>query len=171
VLSIGLRRPVVLSPSAEHRRCRERERGGEQVSAGIYGVVSVGFLIAVAFVLLGFITYAYLTLQQRLAEVAILRALGLSQWQVRTLLLFEEVFLLGVAILGGIAAGLLTTRLFLPYLPIAASVVPPFVVVMPWLAVGEFVLTVLVVFVLVLSLHVSLLLRAELGGVLRLGDG
>jgi ABC-type antimicrobial peptide transport system permease subunit len=112
-----------------------------------------------------------LTLQLRLAEVAILRALGLSQWQVRTLLLFEEVFLLGAAILGGITAGLLTPRLFLPYLPVAASVVPPFVVVMPWLAVGEFVLTVLLVFVLVLSLHVSLLLRAELGGVPRLGDG
>jgi putative ABC transport system permease protein len=143
---------------------------GNPLSAGIYGVVSVGFLIAVAFVLLGFIAYAYLTLHQRLAEVAILRALGLSQGQVRSLLLFEEVFLLGVAILGGITAGLLTTRLFLPYLPIAASVVPPFVVVMPWVAVGEFVLAVLVVFLLVLSVHVSLLLRVQLGQVLRLGD-
>ncbi|HVA92407.1 MAG TPA: ABC transporter permease, partial [Chloroflexota bacterium] len=143
---------------------------GNPLSAGIYGVVSVGFLIAIALVLLGFITYAYLTLQQRLAEVAILRALGLSPGQVRSLLLFEEVFLLGVAILGGIAAGLLTTRLFLPYLPIAASTVPPFVVVMPWIAVGGFVVAVLAVFVLVLSVHVSLLLRVRLGEVLRLGE-
>jgi putative ABC transport system permease protein len=144
---------------------------GNPLSAGIYGVVSVGFLIAVALVLLGFVTYAYLTLQQRLAEVAILRALGLSQGQVRSLLLFEQVFLVGAAILGGITAGLLTTRLFLPYLPIATNVVPPFVVVMPWLAVGAFVLAVLLVFVLVLSVHVSLLLRAQLGRVLRLGEG
>lgn len=143
---------------------------GNPLSAGIYGVVSVGFLIAVALVLLGFVAYTYLTLQQRIAEVAVLRALGLSGGQVRSLLLFEEVFLLGTAILGGIVAGVLTTRLFLPYLPIAANVVPPFIVIMPWLAVGEFVLAVLVVFVLVLTIHVSLLLRVQLGQVLRLGD-
>jgi putative ABC transport system permease protein len=143
---------------------------GNPLSAGIYGVVSVGFLVAVALVLLGFVAYTYLTLQRRIAEVAVLRALGLSGGQVRSLLLFEEVFLLGAAILGGIVAGVLTTRLFLPYLPIAANVVPPFIVVMPWLAVGEFVLAVLVVFLLVLSVHVSLLLRVQPGRVLRLGE-
>lgn len=143
---------------------------GNPLSAGIYGVVSVGFLVAVVLVLLGFLAYTYLTLQQRIAEVAILRALGLKQGQVRSLLLFEEVFLLGAAIAGGIVAGVLTTRLFLPYLPIAANVVPPFVVVMPWSAVGEFVLAVLVVFAVVLSIHVALLLRVQLGQVLRLGD-
>jgi len=141
------------------------------LASGIYGVVSVGFLVAAALALLGFLTYGYLTLQQRLFEVAILRALGLSRGQVRTLLLFEQVFLLATAIVGGIVAGLLTTRLFLPYMPIAANVVPPFLVVMPWFAVGVFVLTMLVAFVLVLSIHVTLLLRAQLGRVLRLGEG
>ena len=58
----------------------------------------------------------------------------MSPGQVRSLLLFEQIFLLGAAILGGIVAGLLTTQLFLPYLPIATNVVPPFLVVMPWLA-------------------------------------
>jgi len=142
----------------------------DPLSTGIYGVASVGFLVAAALALLGFLTYAYLTLRQRLSEVAILRALGLSRGQVRTLLLCEQVFLLAMAILGGIAAGLLTTRLFLPYMPIAANVVPPFLVVMPWSAVGEFVLVMLVAFVLVLSIHVTLLLRAQLGRVLRLGE-
>jgi putative ABC transport system permease protein len=132
--------------------------------------VSVGFLIAVAFVLLGFVTYAYLTLQDRLVEVATLQALGFSSRQVRLLLLFEEVFLLATAMLGGIVAGLLTIRLFLPYLPIAANVVPPFIVVMPWAAVGEFILALTVVFIVVLSLHVSFMLRLQVGRVLRLGD-
>jgi putative ABC transport system permease protein len=142
----------------------------DPLTAGIYGVVSVGFLVAVGLVLLGFLAYTYLTLQRRIAEVAVLRALGLSLGQVRSLLLFEEAFLLGAAILGGIVAGVLTTRLFLPYLPLAANVVPPFVIVMPWLAVAEFVLAVLIVFVLVLSVHTSLLLRVQLGRVLRLGE-
>ncbi len=110
-------------------------------------------------------------LQQRLSEVAILRALGLSHGQVRALLLFEQVFLLATAVLGGIVAGLLTTRLFLPYMPVAANAVPPFLVVMPWSAVGAFVLALLVTFVLALSAHVTLLLRVQLGRVLRLGEG
>jgi hypothetical protein len=85
--------------------------------------------------------------------------------------MFEQVFLLGTAILGGIVAGLLTTQLFLPYMPIAPNVVPPFRVVMPWLATGEFVLAVLIAFILVLSVHVTLLLRMQLGHVLRMGEG
>lgn len=145
--------------------------GGDPLTIGIYGVVSVGFLIAVALALLGLIVYAYLSLQQRLSEVAIVRALGLSQGQVRSLVLFEQVFLLGAAILGGIIAGLSTTQLFLPYLPIATNVMPPFLVVMPWDAIAEFVLALFIVFLLALSMHVSLLLRLQLGRVLRLGEG
>lgn len=145
--------------------------GDDPLTAGIYGVVSVGFLIAVGLTALGFVTYAYLTLRQRLAEFAIVRALGLSQGQVRSLVLFEQAFLLGAAILGGIAAGLLTTRLFLPYLPIAANTMPPFLVIMPWVAVAGFVLAMLLVFLLTLGVHVSLLLRLQLGRVLRLGEG
>lgn len=140
------------------------------LAAGIYGVVSVGFLIAVALSLLGFFAYAYLSLQSRLAEFAIVRVLGLSAGQLRWLLLCEQFFLLGAGVLGGIAAGILTTKLFLPYMPIATNVVPPFQVIMPWLSIGEFVLAVLVVFMLVLSAAVYMLLRLQLGRVLRLGE-
>ena len=142
----------------------------EPLTAGIYGVVSVGFLIAIGLSLLGFFAYAYLSLQRRLSEFAIVRALGLSSGQLRSLLLFEQFFLLGAGILGGICAGVLTTKLFLPYLPIATNTMPPFLVVMPWLAVSEFVLAVLVVFGLVLSADVYMLLRLQLGRVLRMGE-
>ena len=141
------------------------------LTAGIYGVVSVGFLIAIVLSLLGFFAYAYLSLQRRLTEFAILRALGLSAGQLRRLLLFEQFFLLGAGIAGGIFAGVLTTRLFLPYLPIATNTVPPFLITMPWLTVGEFVLVVLAVFAAVLSAHSTMLLKLQLGRVLRLGEG
>ncbi len=133
-------------------------------------MVSVGFLIAGALSLLGFMAYAYLSLQRRLTEFAIVRALGLSRQQLRWLLLCEQLYLLGAGIVGGIAAGVLTTVLFLPYIPIAQSTLPPYLVVVPWSAVEGFVLVVLIVFVLVLSVHVWMLLRANLGRVLRLGE-
>ncbi len=142
----------------------------EPLTAGIYGVVSVGFMIALALALLGFLAYAYLMLQRRLAEFAVVRALGLSAGQLRWLLLCEQFAVLAAGILGGIAAGVLTTRLFLPYLPFATNILPPFLVVMPWSAVGQFVAAVLLVFIVVLSINVSMLLRLHLGRVLRLGD-
>ena len=142
----------------------------QPLTAGIYGVVSVGFLIAVALALLGFFAYAYLSLQRRLSEFAIVRALGLSSGQLRLLLLFEQFFVVGAGILGGIAAGVLTTKLFLPYMPFATNTVPPFLVVMPWVAVAEFIAAVLMVFLVVLSGHVYMLLRLQLGRVLRLGE-
>jgi hypothetical protein len=42
--------------------------------------------------------------------------------------------------------------------------------VMPWVAVAEFIAAVLVVFLVVLSGHVYMLLRLQLGRVLRLGE-
>jgi len=140
------------------------------LQAGIYGIVSVGFLIAIGLSLLGFFAYAYLSLQRRLTEFAIVRALGLSPGGLRWLLLSEQFFLLGTGILGGIAAGVLTTVLFLPYLPIAQNTLPPYLVVIPWTAVEAFAGAVLVVFILVLSAHAWMVLRVSLGRVLRLGE-
>lgn len=138
--------------------------------AGIYGVVSLGFLMAIVLSLLGFFAYAYLSLQRRLPEFAIVRALGLSAGGLRWLLLCEQFFVLGAGILGGIVAGVLTTVLFLPYLPIAQNTVPPYLVIVPWTTVETFAGAVLLVFVLVLSAHASMVLRASLGRVLRLGE-
>jgi len=147
------------------------EVGQDPLRVGIYGVVSVGFLIAVALALLGFLAYAYLSMQQRLAEFAIVRALGLSSGGMRALLLYEHAFLLGAAMLGGIVAGVITTQLYLPYLPIATHTLPPFLVVTPWGAVEAFVLIMLGMFLLVLGIYSTLALRMQLGRVLRLGDG
>ena len=147
------------------------DAGIEPLKVGIYGVVSVGFLSSVVLALLGFLTYAYISLQRRLVEFAVLRALGLSSNAMRSLLLYEQVFLLGAAMIGGIVAGVLTTRLFLPYLPIAVNSLPPFLVLTPWSAILAFVLVMLVLFVLVLSTYVGLVLRLRLGSVLRLGEG
>ncbi len=143
----------------------------EPLTAGIYGVVSAGFSIALVLALLGFVAYAYLSLQRRRIEFAIVRALGLSSGQLRWLLLCEQFYLLGAGIAGGIVAGVLTTTLFLPYLPFATNTMPPFLVTTPWAAILEFIVVVLIVFLIVLSCYVYMLLRLQLGRVLRLGEG
>jgi len=143
----------------------------DPLRAGIYGVVSVGFLIALLLALLGFLTYASLSLQRRLPEFAIVRALGLSPGQLRGLLLCEHLFMLGAGMIGGLISGVLTSRLFLPYLPIASSIMPPFLIAIPWLAVEEFLAAVLIVFMLALGVYAWMLMRLQVSRALRLGEG
>jgi putative ABC transport system permease protein len=142
----------------------------DPLRAGVYGVVSVGFLFALLLALLGLFTYAYLALQRRLGEFAIVRALGLSPAQLRWLVLSEQFFLLGAGIGGGLIAGVLTSRLFLPYMPITANIMPPFLIAIPWTAIEQFVAVILIVFALVLTAHAWVLMRLQLGRVLRLGE-
>ncbi len=142
----------------------------DPLRAGIYGVASVGFLIALLLALLGFFVYTYLTLQRRAHEFGILRVLGLSSAQMRWLLLSEQFFLLGAAVGGGLIGGVLMSGLFLPYMPITTSIVPPFLVTIPWTAIAQFVTIIMIVFALVLTAHAWILLRLELARVLRLGD-
>ncbi len=143
----------------------------DPLRAGIYGVSSVGFLIAMLMALLGLLTYAVLSMQSRLQEFAIVRALGLSPLQLRWLLLDEHLFMVGAGMIGGLVSGVLLSRLFLPYLPIATSIMPPFLIIIPWPAVIEFFAIVLIVFILELAVYAWMLLRLQLGRVLRLGAG
>jgi putative ABC transport system permease protein len=145
--------------------------GDDPLRAGVYGVVSVGFLIAMLLALLGFLTYASLALQHRVHEFAVLRALGLSPGQLRWLLLGEHLFMLAAGICGGLVSGILTSRLFLPYLPLASTIMPPFLIAIPWGAVEGFLAAILIVFILVLSVYAGMLIRLPLSRVLRLGEG
>ncbi len=137
----------------------------------MYGVVSIGFLFALLLALLGLFTYAYLALQRRLGEFAIVRALGLSPAQLRWLLLSEQFFLLGAGVGGGLVGGVLTSRLFLPYMPIASGIIPPFLVTIPWTAIEQFVAVILIAAAPILAAHAWVLMRLQLGHVLRLGEG
>ncbi|HZS87100.1 MAG TPA: FtsX-like permease family protein [Chloroflexota bacterium] len=143
----------------------------DPLRAGVYGVVSIGFLFALLLALLGLFTYAYLALQRRLGEFAIVRALGLSPAQLRWLLLSEQFFLLGAGVGGGLVGGVLTSRLFLPYMPIASGIIPPFLVTIPWTAIEQFVAVILIAAAPILAAHAWVLMRLQLGHVLRLGEG
>jgi ABC-type antimicrobial peptide transport system permease subunit len=109
-------------------------------------------------------------LQRRAHEFAILRVLGLSPAQVRWLLLSEQFFLLGAAVGGGLIGGVLMSGLFLPYMPITTSIVPPFLVTIPWTAIEQFVTIIMIVFALVLTAYAWMLMRLDLARVLRIGD-
>ncbi len=112
-----------------------RALAGDPIWLGVVGVLALGALAAIAFATIGFVVSATVTTDERLGELALLRALGLSQRQLATWLTLEQVFLLVVGLLGGSALGLLLAWLVLPYStlsPSGAVVVPTPVIVVPW---------------------------------------
>lgn len=99
---------------------------------GVFGILSLGFLVSVFISLIGYILYWFFNLSSRVVQFGVLRAMGLSRKQLTGMLLLEQGFTAGLSIALGIAIGKLTSYLFLPFLQTADNVrtqVPPFRVV------------------------------------------
>jgi len=106
---------------------------------GLFGVLSVSFIVAALLTVLGFLMYSFLSFQRRMLQMGILRAIGLSSGQLLALLVFEQVFLILVGAAVGTAVGVFTGNLFIPYMQVvsdAKDMIPRFVVVTAW---GEMV--------------------------------
>jgi len=99
---------------------------------GVFGILSLGFLVSAVVSLAGYILFWFFNLSGRIVQIGVLRAMGLSRKQLTGMLLLEQVFTAGLSIGLGIGIGKLTSMVFLPFLQTtdnAAGQVPPFRVV------------------------------------------
>lgn len=99
---------------------------------GVFGILSLGFMVTIIVTLSGYILYWFFNLSGRIVQIGILRAMGLSRRQLTGMLLLEQVFTAGLSIGLGIGIGKLASLLFLPFLQTTdntAGQVPPFRVI------------------------------------------
>ncbi|SDC76372.1 putative ABC transport system permease protein [Paenibacillus sp. UNCCL117] len=99
---------------------------------GVFGILSLGFLVSAFVSLIGYVLYWFFNLSSRVVQFGVLRAMGLSRRQLTGMLLLEQIFTAGLAIALGFGIGKLTSYLFLPFLQTAENVktqVPPFRVI------------------------------------------
>jgi len=99
---------------------------------GVFGILSLGFLISVIISLIGYLLYWFYNLSSRVVQFGVLRAMGLSRRQLTGMLLLEQVFTAGLSIALGLGIGRLASHLYLPFLQTSENVqqqVPPFRVV------------------------------------------
>jgi putative ABC transport system permease protein len=99
---------------------------------GVFGILSLGFLVSVLISLIGYLLYWYFNLLSRIVQFGVLRAMGLKRKQLTGMLLLEQLMTGGLAIAIGIGVGRLVSILFLPFLQTAENVktqVPPFRIV------------------------------------------
>ncbi|GGA21113.1 ABC transporter permease [Paenibacillus physcomitrellae] len=99
---------------------------------GVFGILSLGFLLSVIVSLIGYVLYWIFNLSSRVVQFGILRAMGLSRRQLTLMLLAEQILTAGLSILLGIVIGKWAGKLYLPFLQTADNVtsqVPPFRIV------------------------------------------
>ncbi|MBD2846259.1 ABC transporter permease [Paenibacillus sp. IB182496] len=115
--------------SVEDVRIELASQSKHPTRGGVFGILSLGFLVSVIVSLAGYVLYWFFNLSGRVVQFGVLRAMGLSRKQLTGMLLLEQVFTAGLAIVLGIAIGRVTSLLFLPFLQTtgnADSAVPPF---------------------------------------------
>ena len=102
---------------------------------GMLGLLSVGFLAASLLTVIGFFLYSLLSFQERFVQLGVLRAIGLTTWQMGVALALEQLFIILTGVAAGTAIAVLTAELFIPHLPISMGThpgTPPYVVAIAW---------------------------------------
>jgi putative ABC transport system permease protein len=102
---------------------------------GLFGVLTAGFFAAIILTTVGFVLYALLSFRRRAVELGVLRTLGLSAAQMALYLIIAQLSLVLVGTLAGSGAGVLASRLFIPFFQTNGELVgavPPFEVRIAW---------------------------------------
>jgi hypothetical protein len=145
----------------------------DPVALGIIGALSLGFVAAALFAAIGFVVNASVSARERLAEFALLRALGLSPRQLSGWLSLENSLLVVISLIGGTLLGLTLAWLILPLVTLtqgATAIVPGLIVDIPWRTVLLLELVTLLALALVVGILAVALRRLGLGSVLRMGE-
>jgi ABC-type antimicrobial peptide transport system permease subunit len=137
------------------------------------GGLSLGFVVAGLFAVIGLAVSASVSARQRRSEFALLRALGLSPGQLSGWLWLENASVVVVAVAAGTALGLLIGWVVLPFVTVnsaGGTPFPPVVVDVPWPSVLTLTAVSAAALVLTLFFLVRSIRRAGIGSVLRMGE-
>jgi hypothetical protein len=155
-------------------RVETRERlTTEPLAVAMIGGLSLGFVVAGLFAVIGLAVSASVSARQRRSEFALLRALGLSPGQLSGWLWLENASVVVVAVAAGTALGLLIGWVVLPFVTVnstGGTPFPPVVVEVPWASVLTLTAVSAAALVLTLVFLVRSIRRAGIGSVLRMGE-
>ena len=143
------------------------------VAAGWEGVLFLAFLAVLILSALGFLVSSFLTAQTRSLEFAILRTMGFSTRQILSVVSFEQLFIIFVAMTIGTLVGLRLGVLMMEFLGVTErgeEVVPPFTLAIDWATIGVAYGILLTVFLGTIAVVVLAYARLAVARTLRLGE-
>jgi ABC-type antimicrobial peptide transport system permease subunit len=145
----------------------------DPVALGTIGALTIGFVAAALFAIVGFAVSATVSARERLVEFALIRAVGLSNRQLSGWLALEQGVLIGVGLILGTLTGGLLTSAVLPQISLTqggAAAVPEAQIVYPWETILGFETALVAALVVAVVVMTFSLRRLGLGSLLRLGE-
>jgi len=169
----ALARHPALTAGVVDRMALRRELRDAPLGAALQGAFVLGFLAALGLAVLGFAVNAAVSARERRAEFAVLRALGVSTRQVFGMLGVEQVFLVVLGLVGGLALGLVIGRIVIPHSVLtvrATAPYPPVRLIVPWPSIIGLLACVPALLAVVLALLVRSLRRRGFDSAVRIGE-
>jgi putative ABC transport system permease protein len=146
---------------------------GQPEWVGLFGILSVGFLLTGLMPCIGFVLDTFASLRKHFIQLGILMAVGLPNVQVVIYLVLERLFLMGIAMAGGTGIGFILCVLFIPLLQIStagASPVPPFEVLIGWTESTWLILAFGVVLLIAVIGTIGYLVQIKIFQAVKLGE-
>ena len=149
------------------------EQNKEPYRMGFFGMLSMGFLVSALITVLGFLFFTFFSMRGRVVQFGALRAMGLSTFQLVSMLGLEQVCTIGAGLGAGALLGALASEIFLPFLRDRAGEfqrLPPFIIVMQSTDTIRVLAVFLFIFLIaVVGLSITFV-RMKLAGAIRLGE-
>ena len=139
---------------------------------GIFGTLSVGFLAAAAMALLALLVHSYASLQDRMFQFGVLRAVGVMRAQIIGQISLEYILLTAYGTVAGASVGALASQIFSPFFRITAEVRDPLPPLVPLIAQEEIAILALIFAAAIIIIEVSVTFQAltqRLFDALRMG--
>ena len=137
------------------------------------GMMSLGFVLSLCISFIGFMIYWVLSLQGRMLQLGIFRAMGISFAQLVSMLSVEQLLTSGAGFLIGLAAGMSASHIFVPMFQIAfdpATIVPPFEVMIERSDTLQLTVLIAVMLAAALAFLTWLLSRMKIHQAVKLGE-
>lgn len=132
VINDGLKQKELSVERVEYSMQKIIENKNDPMLLGTNGVFTMCFLITMFIAAAGFIVFWVLSLKDRSLKFGIFRAMGMPMRSVSLIMICEQLFVSGVAIVTGIILGSVASKVFIPLLQLvysASQQVPPFIIV------------------------------------------
>ena len=145
----------------------------DPVALATIGALTVGFVAAAVFSIVGFAVTATVSARERIVEFALIRALGMSRRQLGGWLGLEQGALVLVSLALGTLVGVILTAVLLPLVILTqsgATPLPGTIVVYPWDTILALELAVVIALGVVVVVMTLSLRRIGLGSLLRIGE-
>ena len=139
---------------------------------GIFGTLSVGFLAAAAMAFLALLVHSYASLQDRMFQFGVLRAVGVLRGQIIGQISIEYILLTAYGTVSGALVGAAASTLFSPFFRVTAEVRNPLPPLVPLVAQDEIALLAIIFAVAIIVIEVSVTFQAltrRLFDALRMG--